>query len=51
MAFNSLSPSGFKFIVDDGLVGKNRTLLIAIITALAIAALLVSAAGLRRDCL
>jgi ATP-binding cassette, subfamily B, bacterial len=49
MGFNSLVPFSFKFIVDDGLVGNDHTLLISIITGLAIGAVVVSGAGLGRD--
>jgi ATP-binding cassette subfamily B protein len=49
MSFNSMVPFSFKFIIDDGLVGKNDTLLITIIAALAIGAVVVSAVGLGRD--
>jgi len=49
MAFSSALPFSFKFIVDDGLVGKNHSLLITIIIALAVGALAVSVVGLLRD--
>lgn len=49
MAFSSALPFSFKFIVDDGLVGKDHQLLIKIVAALAIGAVVVSAVGLARD--
>ena len=49
MAFTSLVPYSFKFVVDDGLVGGDHTLLVRIIAGLAIGAVVVSAAGLGRD--
>lgn len=51
MAFNSALPFSFKFIVDDGLVGGDHTLLLWIVGALALGAVLVSAIGLLRDML
>lgn len=51
MAFSSALPFSFKFIVDDGLVGGDRSLLIAIVTGLAIGAVVVSTVGLLRDML
>ena len=51
MAFSSALPFSFKFIVDDGLVGKDHALLITIVTALGLGAVVVSAVGLLRDLL
>jgi ATP-binding cassette, subfamily B, bacterial len=49
MGFTALVPFSFKFIVDQGLVGGDRTLLINIVIGLASGAILVSVAGLARD--
>ena len=49
MAFNALLPFSFRFIVDDGLLGGNHTLLAWIVGAGAAAAITVSVVGLGRD--
>jgi ATP-binding cassette, subfamily B, bacterial len=49
MSFNALVPFSFKFIVDQGLVGGDRNLLIEIVIGLAVGAVLVSVTGLARD--
>ena len=49
MAYASALPFSFKFIIDDGLIGGDHALLMAIIVALGVGGILVSAAGLARD--
>jgi ATP-binding cassette subfamily B protein len=49
MAFASALPFSLKFIIDDGLIGGDHALLIAIVVGLAIGGLAASAIGLARD--
>jgi ATP-binding cassette subfamily B protein len=49
MAFASALPFSFKFIIDDGLIGGDHALLMAIIIGLAVGGIVVSAIGLGRD--
>jgi len=49
MGFAAALPFSFKFIVDDGLIGKDYDLLIAIVAGLAVGGILVSGIGLLRD--
>lgn len=49
MAFASALPFSFKFIIDDGVIGGDHALLIAIIVGLAAGGLAVSGIGLARD--
>ncbi len=49
MAFASALPFSLKFIIDDGLIGGDHRLLIAIVIALAIGGLAISVIGLARD--
>lgn len=49
MAFASALPFSFKFIIDDGLIGGDRALLIAILVSLAVGGIAVSGIGLARD--
>ncbi|MGE3932954.1 MAG: ABC transporter transmembrane domain-containing protein [Rhodospirillaceae bacterium] len=49
MAFAAALPFSFKFIVDDGLIGRDYRLLATILVGLAAGGLVVSGAGLLRD--
>jgi ATP-binding cassette subfamily B protein len=49
MAYASALPFSFKFVIDDGLIGGDHDLLMAIIAGLAVGGAAVSAIGLARD--
>src|SRR5262245_19517636 len=49
MAYSSGLPFSFRYIVDYGLLGNDRRLLITLLTALAVGAVVVGATSLMRD--
>lgn len=49
MAFGSLVPFSFKYIVDEALLGRNGQLLVTILAGLGAGAVVVSVSGLGRD--
>lgn len=49
MAFASALPFSLKFIIDDGLIGGNHSLLVTILIALAVGSIATSVIGLARD--
>ncbi|MCC7265532.1 MAG: ABC transporter ATP-binding protein [Candidatus Latescibacteria bacterium] len=49
MAFGSLVPFSFKYIVDEALIGRNGQVLVKILAGLGVGAVVVSVGGLGRD--